>query len=256
MVRRQVGAGPRPLAATVAAALLVALAISLVATAAASAANRRVAIGDYRWSQPDLQLDLGEHVTWYWVGPDTMHSVTGISSSARGLDSDPTTNQPQHPIGDSFQLSFDTPGTYTFQCKLHSSVGGTIEVSSDPGNPHREVDPIPQSNVDLTAPRVNGAELERKRLHKRRGARLRFALDERSVLDADYYRIRHDRKHFEGWAEWNGHIGYNSIRFGSRERHFRAPPGRYVALLRATDEANNASPAKRLHFRIARAGHG
>ena len=253
MVRRQVGAGPRPLAATVAAALLVALAIALVATAAASAANRRVAIGDYRWSLPDMQLDLGEHVTWYWVGPDTMHSVTGISPDSHGLDSDPTTNQPQHPIGDSFQLSFDRPGTYTFQCKLHSSVGGTINVSSTPGDPNTEVDPIPRSHVDLTAPTINETALESKRLHKRRGARLRFALDERSTVDADYYRFKQGRKHFEGYAEWSGHIGYNSIRFGSRERHFRAPPGRYVALLRATDEANNASHAKRLRFRIVRA---
>jgi hypothetical protein len=55
----------------VAAALLV-VALALGATSA-SAANRRVAIGHYQWSIPQLHVNLGEHVTWYWVGPDTLH---------------------------------------------------------------------------------------------------------------------------------------------------------------------------------------
>ena len=38
---------------------------------------RKVAIGHYQWSHAVVHVDLGEHVTWYWVGPDTMHSVTG-----------------------------------------------------------------------------------------------------------------------------------------------------------------------------------
>ena len=53
--------------------------------ASAGAANRRVAIGHYQWSIPQIHLDLGEHVTWYWVGPDTLHSVTGTSPNDAGL---------------------------------------------------------------------------------------------------------------------------------------------------------------------------
>ena len=98
------------------AGLLVALAL-LPSIAAAD--SHRVAIGDYRWSQPEVNVDLGQHVTWYWVGPDTIHSVTGISANDKGEDSDPQTSFPQHKPGDSFQLSFNSPGTYLFQCKLH-----------------------------------------------------------------------------------------------------------------------------------------
>ena len=55
----------------------------LLSAATASAANRRVAIGHYQWSIPQLHVNLGEHVTWYWVGPDTLRSVTGTSRTTR-----------------------------------------------------------------------------------------------------------------------------------------------------------------------------
>ena len=94
--------------------------------AAADAANRRISISNYQWSDDDLHLDLGEHVTWYWTGPDTMHSITGQPPNATQWDSDPGT-LPQHNIGDDYQLSFDQPGIYHFQCKIHSLVAGTVD---------------------------------------------------------------------------------------------------------------------------------
>jgi plastocyanin len=238
--------------------LAFALALTLVALGAgaadAGAANRRVAIGDYRWSQPELAIDLGEHVTWYWVGPDTMHSVTGTSQNAIGIDTDPDTGQPRHQVGDTFALRFDTPGTYTFQCKLHSSVRGTVVVSSTPGDPSAEPDPVPETNLDLRAPTIRRPRLASKTL-RGRGGQLRLELDERSKLDADYYRLdRRGRRDFEGYAVWRGYIGLNEIRFGARAPHFRARPGRYVALLRATDRDNNISDPREIRFRIRRAG--
>ena len=116
---------------------------ALALAPAAGAANRRVAISNYQWSAPQLEIGLGEHVTWYWTGPDTVHSVTGDSPNAAGLDSDPQTSLPHHQIGDSFQLSFDSPGTYAFACKLHSTVRGTVTVSATPGRPDRRARPGP-----------------------------------------------------------------------------------------------------------------
>jgi plastocyanin len=232
--------------ATIAAALLVALLIA----PSASADNRRVAISNYTWSDTDIQIDLGEHVTWYWVGPDLMHSVTGQPPNATAIDSDPQTNQPQHDLGDTFQASFDQPGTYLLQCKLHSTVRGTVTVSATPGDPGFEPDPIPPIAVDRTPPRLRGLSL-RNRTFGRKGTSLSFSLGERSRVSVDYYRQDSDgKRRFAGYRTFKGHIGLNHALFGKRSKNFRPRPGRYEAVIGATDGANNTSSERRLRFTI------
>jgi plastocyanin len=229
-------------------AALASAAVLVPATAAAD--NRRVAIADYRWSDEAIELDLGEHVTWYWTGPDTMHSVTGDSPAAAGLDSDPQTNQPQHRVGDSFRIDFNDPGYYRFRCKLHSGVSGEVVVSSTPGDPDSEPDPVPKSNIDLVAPELRELRLA-KETFGRRGTALRFGIDSRSRLEADYFLIGRDgRRRFAGWSRWKTSIGYGNVRFGTRSNNFRPRPGRYVAEVRAYDEVENESRPQRLSFRI------
>lgn len=238
--------------ATLTLALAVFCLAAAVAAPRADAANRRVAISNYQWSEPELQVDLGEHVTWYWVGPDVVHSVTGTSDNARGLDSDPNNNLPNHPVGDSFELSFDQPGVYSFQCKLHSTVRGTVTVSGDPGDPGAEPDPVPANRVDLQPPRIRRLSLPAARLPGT-GGQLHFWLGERAKVDADYYRVGPGgEREFAGWGKWSGYVGLNEIRFGGRAKHFDARPGRYVAELRATDRDNNVSDPRRLRFEIRR----
>ena len=228
---------------------MVAAALAALAPATAAAANRRIAISNYQWSDRSLEIDLGEHVTWYWVGPDTMHSVTGDSPNASGIDSDAGIALPQHRIGDSFQASFDAPGTYQLVCKLHSTVRGTVTVSETPGDPAVEPDPVPRSQVDLKAPRLRDLALTRNPI-RGRGGQLRFSLDDRGKVDADYYRLRDGERRFAGWAKWRAYIGWNEIRFGGRGEHFRADRGRYVAVLRATDDDGNLSEPREVRFEI------
>jgi plastocyanin len=226
-------------------------AVLLLAVATARAANHRVAIGHYQWSLPQIHLDLGEHVTWYWVGPDTMHSVTGTSPNDAAWDSDRGINTPNHSLGDTYQLTFNEPGTYTFQCKLHSSVRGTVLVSDKPGDRTREVDPVPKTNVDVTPPHVNGIKLK-SRQFGRHGTALQFGVNESSKLDAEYYGLRHGhRGDFAGWNDWKGHVGYNDVTFGGHSKHFDARPGRYIAVMRATDKSHNAGRKVVRRFRIS-----
>lgn len=227
----------------------VAVAVAAALAPAASASNRRVAISNYRWSAPAVEIGLGEHVTWYWTGPDTLHSVTGDSPNAAGLDSDPHLSLPYHKVGDSFQLRFDSPGTYAFACKLHSTVRGSVTVSATPGDPVSEPDPIPASNVDLRAPRMRALRLDPPTI-RARGGQLHLELDERAKLDADYYRRSHGERRFAGWGKWRGYLGLNEIRFGGHGDHFTARPGRYVAALRATDRESNVSKPRLVRFRI------
>lgn len=217
--------------------------------AVADAANRRVAISDYKWSQQDLDIDLGEHVTWYWTGPDTMHSITGQPPNASQWDSDRGT-LPRHNIGDRYQVSFDEPGTYQFQCKIHSLVRGTVTVSNTPGDPKAEPDPVPKSNVDLKAPKLRGVHLPAK--FGPRGAPLKYSLNEPARLDIEYYRYsRTGKRRFAGYATYKSFVGYNSARIGVKKRHFKPKRGsRYMIELRVTDDSNNTSKAKRRKFKI------
>jgi plastocyanin len=224
----------------------------------AEAANRRIALSNYQWSDQELDLDLGEHVTWYWIGPDTMHSITGTSPNALDLDSDPNDNFPDHPIGDTFKLSFHQPGVYKFHCKLHSLVRGEVAVSDKPGNPGAEpIDPVPSSAVDLTPPSVQGLALARSAFGKN-GTALRYSLDERARLTAEFFALRPRRKpRYAGYTSWrDGHIGLNSNRFGKRRKHFKAKPGKYMTRITATDRFNNTTRPVQLKFRIWQRSRG
>jgi amicyanin len=225
-------------------------ALALAAPAPALAASHRVAIGDFRWSSPVVNVDLGEHVTWYWVGPDTEHSVTGISANDSALDSDRDQAVPTHRAGDKFSLTFNQPGTYEFQCKLHAIVRGQVVVSAVRGDPALDPDSVPPLAVDLVPPDFGQVRLVRARFG-RHGTRLRFALDERATIDAELYRLRHGGRTYSGYMLWRGHVGYDDLPFRARTHgDHRLRPGRYVAIVRATDAAHNDSPARRLRFTV------
>ncbi|GIK76354.1 MAG: hypothetical protein BroJett022_00440 [Actinomycetes bacterium] len=230
------------------AALALLLTAALLLPAAAGAANRRVSISDYRWSIPDVEIDRGEHVTWYWTGPDTMHSITGQPPNATQWDSDPG-SLPSHNVGDSYQVSFDDPGVYEFQCKIHSLVRGTVTVSGTPGDPVSEPDPVPKSNVDLKPPKMRRIALPRK--FGPRGAPLTYSMNERGKLDVEYYRYgRGGRPRFAGYATYKAHVGFNNARIGKRKPHFKPRPGRYLVELRVSDQQHNTAKAKKRGFRI------
>jgi plastocyanin len=224
--------------------------IALALPSPALAVSHKIAIGDFRWSSPVVNVDLGEHVTWYWVGPDTEHSVTGISANDSALDSDPRRTVPAHRAGDRFTLAFNQPGTYEFQCKLHAIVRGQVVVSAVRGNPALDPDPVPPLAVDLVAPDFGQVRLARTTFGSR-GTRLRFSLDERATIDAELYRLRRGGRKYAGYMLWRGHVGYDDVPFRARTHAgHRLRPGRYVATVRATDAAHNDSPARRLRFTV------
>jgi plastocyanin len=226
------------------------VAAALLATGTARAADAKVGIGHYQWSQPVVHVDLGQHVTWYWVGPDTMHSVTGISANDAGEDSDPGNSQPDHRLGSAFRLSFTQPGVYEFQCKLHPVVHGEVVVSATPGNPLDDPAPVPKLNVLLIRPTLTGVFLASRRF-RTAGTTLNLALDDPSVIDVEIWHVAHGhRSTYAGWRRWRAHIGFNYLPFGGRDDHFRPAPGRYVAFLQATDLFNNVSRIRRVVFTI------
>jgi plastocyanin len=224
------------------------LAVAAVATSPlllaqpASALNTRVSISNFEWSNKQVHIDLGEKVTWDWLGPDLAHSVTGISPDALGWDSDPTTDAPSHRPGDSYTVQFSQPGTYVFQCKLHSFVRGEVIVSSTPGDPNSDPGPQAPLNIDIVPPTLGGVKLKRTSFDSPKGVRTSARISERGTLDAEYYRLNSKgRRVYNGYATWRAFIGVNHLQLGARGKHFKGRPGRYRAVLRATDEAANTS---------------
>jgi plastocyanin len=232
------------------AALVAALLLSVAFAGSARAADARVAIGHYRWSTPVVHVDLGQHVTWYWVGPDTMHSVTGDSPNDLGVDSDPGNAEPMHKIGFTFTVVFTQPGVYLFHCKLHNIVHGEVIVSDIPGSPTDDPEPIPKPSVNLALPLLSSLRLSPQPFGTR-GTTLNYALDDTSSIDAEiWHRTNGHRSTYAGWQELHGHIGYNYGPFARGGRHFKPAPGRYVAFLTPTDMFHNVGHTKRLDFTI------
>jgi plastocyanin len=238
-------------------ALLTAAAALMTWAPAALALNTRVEIANYHWSSPEVHVDLGEKVTWDWLGPDLAHSVTGISANDLEWDSDPGTDAPDHRAGDEYTLQFNEPGTYYFQCKLHAFVRGEVVVSATPGNPFSNPGPRPPLNIDVKPPTLGGIALTRPHADGTAGIATSAHISERGTLDAEYYRLNSKgHRVYNGYKVWKTFIGINHFQLGRRWKHFRARPGRYVAVLRATDESANTSKPVTKAFTISAARSG
>lgn len=227
------------------------LALGALLAPVASATNTRVSIAYYRWSNKEVHIDLGEKVTWDWLGPDLAHSVTGISSNDLQWDSDPHTDAPFHRAGYSYTLQFEQPGTYVFQCKLHPFVRGEVIVSDTPGDPSSDPGPQPPLNIDVTRPLISGAKLAKIRARGGGGVPLTVRLSEKGRLEAQYYLLSGGQRRYAGFATWKAKAGKNIVKLGARWRRFPAQPGRYEAVLRATDPSANESKPAKLRFSIA-----
>ena len=218
------------------------IACTLVLTPNTLASNTRVSITNYAWAPEQVHIDLDEQVTWDWLGPDLAHSVTGTSANARQWDSDPNTDAPYHRPGFSYTIQFTQPGTYAFECKLHPFVRGEVVVSSNPGDPNsgcrgpgtaedrrQETDPEQSDAEADSLQRIEGSRNERQDQRGRNpGSRV---LPNR----------RQGQAHLQ-WLRRMAGVGRRQPAHARRPRkRFRAAPGRYEAVLRATDRAANAS---------------
>jgi hypothetical protein len=178
--------------------------------------------------------------------------VTGVSEDARQWDSDPGTDAPYHRPGYSYAIQFAQPGTYVFQCKLHPFVRGEVFVSDVPGDPSSDPGPQAPLRVDMTKPVLKRVSLARTRIRGAKGVATKVAVSERGTLEAEYRRIgAGGGRAYSGYGVWRTSAGLNHLRLAARWKHFEAKPGRYEAVLRATDRSANTSKPVRRRFAIA-----
>jgi len=135
----------------VSAAAFLALALGL-ASASTASSEVAVTIVSRAYRPAAVTIEAGQTVTWTNRGftPHTVTAVGGEFDSGR-LN-----------LGESFKVTFSTPGTFAYACTIHPSMKGTVTVLA-PG-----AAPVPEP--------VGPAQSVRVRLTSGRGAHGRLAL--------------------------------------------------------------------------------
>src|SRR5436853_2892335 len=89
-----------------------------------------VTIKSYSFMPSSVTIAQGDTVKWTWAGPDTNHSVTAKSGQAASWDADPTGTALtiNHSTGDTFTHTFNSTGTFSYFCKVHSYMTGKVPV--------------------------------------------------------------------------------------------------------------------------------
>jgi plastocyanin len=207
--------------------------------AAAPASAADVTIKNFAFDPTPVTITQGDTVTWTWAGPDTNHSVTSDPNQADSFDSDPgrTPTSADHLPGSTFAHTFNTSGTFTYICKVHSFMTGKVIVNGPNGEPP----------PDTTAPAITGASAKGGRKCKK-GARnckakpttVRFTLSEDARVKLAV------PKHPAAGVTRSFKAGARNIKLSVK----KLPPGKYTLKLTATDAAGNASPAKSLTVKV------
>ena len=97
--------------------------VAVVGFGAAQAEDVQVAIDNFTFNPPQVQVKAGTKVTWT-NRDDIPHTVTDLPAfKSKVLDSE-----------QSFSFTFTTPGTYKYFCSLHPHMTGTIVVQTATGD--------------------------------------------------------------------------------------------------------------------------
>src|SRR3954464_6869511 len=218
---------------------LITAAVIAFGAAAAPAQAPDVTIQNFAFMPSSITIAQGDTVKWTWAGPDTNHSVTSKAGQADSFDSAPgkTPSSLDPPPGSTFAHTFNTPGTFTYICKVHSFMTGKVIVNG----PHGEPPP------DTTAPAFTGVSAKGGRKCKK-GARnchakpttVKFTLSE----DATVKLAVPKRPKAGVTRSFRG--GAHSIKLSVK----RLPPGRSAVKRPATDAAGNAPPAKTVSVKV------
>ena len=90
------------------------------------AADASVNVFDFEFIEKEVQVGVGETVTWNFVAAG--HTTTSDRGQPESWNSGPARGPP----GTSFQHTFDTPGRFSYVCIPHQSfMKGTVVVGTD-----------------------------------------------------------------------------------------------------------------------------
>jgi plastocyanin len=169
-----------------------------------------IAIANHAYAPADAQIYQSDSVVFTWKGPDTNHSATGAD-----FDTGAT-----HIPGDTYAVTFSKIGTFTYHCKVHPDMTGSVTVQPLPGTP------------TPTAPKLTNTSVKPRAFSRR--TIVRFTLDSPASMRAILKRGSKTLKE----VDFLGHPQANTKRldFGKKLR-----PGRAVLKLIAVDQSSGLS---------------
>ncbi len=89
----------------------------------------------FQYTPATTTIGVGDTLIWFWDGSlFRNHSVTADPGQAEQFDSDPgglPTNA-SHPDGSTFSHAFGHKGVFTYYCKVHPTMRGSVEVVEVP----------------------------------------------------------------------------------------------------------------------------
>lgn len=132
--------------------VLLALAPATLAVGHAGHGPQVVSISEFSYAPAHVRLVAGDYLFWDWQGPDTNHSVTSDAGQAFSFDSDPG-GAPDHAVGDGWSLRFTKAGTWSYHCKVHPFMTGTVEVLPAPAAPAAPAPRLSRVRVTVAAKR-------------------------------------------------------------------------------------------------------
>jgi len=224
--------------------LLVGTGVALVAAAPASAASFDVhGLDTLVWDSPELQVAVGDTVTWSFPGTAQPHNVK--STSVNWADFKGNAGIP----GETKSFTFGAEGIYTYVCEIHATTMiGKVTVGSPPPPPPPPLSeqPFPNdSSIAADAFETGGVDTTDPRLRsvaaKRSGKRVRvsFRVDEQAVVTVRFARGGKTVKTKHAATGSRGSVTVAGLK-----------PGRYAVKVVATDLAGNDSSTRRTSLRV------
>ena len=131
------------------------LLVSLAGLAAPSAlGDSSVNVANFSFSPGGVSIHKGEKVTWRWTAGDKNHTVTSDPGQAESFESHP--GQPVvtgAPPGGTFSHTFTHTGSFSYTCRVHSYMTGTVSVVA-PGAPLKDTKaPVTSLKIRRVTPR-------------------------------------------------------------------------------------------------------
>jgi plastocyanin len=202
-----------------------------------------VDVGNFAYKPADIVVGQGDAVVWTFDNAiDRNHSITAGPGQADAFDSDPGTASPPQKDRYSFYThTFNTVGTFSYFCKNHAGMRGTVKVVSVAGT----VDTIPPTVSRVRLGRTRGCGKSRRGCRTTRTV-LAFDLSEKADVIARVQRRRKGKWRNVREFDISGRKGRNRRKLSFR----RLKPGAYKLLLRAYDPGGLKSQSAGARFRV------